>query len=71
MNKSLMNLVLRLPEEDLATLQDEAEEFSSNRLDEYVSLILSAVVRGHLGEVSLGSIYERIDWKAMKKEGLL
>ena len=69
MNKALLNVVLRVSEETASRLQDEAEEFRFD-FDELVSLTVEAAVRGLVERGQTECLYERIDWAAMKEQGL-
>ena len=67
MMRALSNVELRLTEDVLQELQDEAEEFNFD-LNEYMSLVLIAVTHGKVGKGMMGSLFERIDWNWMREQ---
>ena len=69
MERSLINLVLRIPSSILQEIQDECDEFNFG-LDEFVSLIVAAAVVGKIESGTKGCIYERIDWAFLKEKGI-
>ena len=69
MRSVAIGLMLQLTEEGMECLQDECDTHGMS-LGGFVSDILLAVMNGCVRGIELGSVYERIDWTKMEKDGL-
>jgi len=63
-----IGLMLNFAEEDIETLRSESE-FAKMSLGEFVSIVVTAVVRKYITQNHC-SVGETIDWTKMKKDGL-